>query len=299
MKLFWFSLFLEIPASAAHFPAHKSSSSPSSPKSPSARSPTEERRMRIPAENGKQVVHRSNSSPEMESWKYSYVNQQNLIREQDEEDQGKGDDVFSPGEKGLGGGDISVSTGSGYKSGLNSHMTKGGTTSPYRGSYEAIPEEVIHKDGVVPPPPANISTSPTRRERIQFQTQHSNEERGSSKVKDADPGLGLTPMKRDRINTVSVMSGPHARNLRRILSAGSGDTGSKLRRDSEFGTGHNESLYIRSGMSPGFVFLQIFGREVKPLLVPASMEKSIKVCLLARQYKFPPRRLSKVFPLLT
>lgn len=248
--------------------ARKTSSSASSPNSPTARSPTEDRKMmRTSVEQTKHLVHRSNSSPEMESWKHSYVHQNHQIQEQDE---AKSTENVCHLEKQT----EAFHLGGSYKGGgLNNHLTKGGTTSPYRGSYEAIPEEVIHKDGPASAPSSSPTSGPIQA--------HSSEE--SSATQEGN----LVPVKRDRINTVSVMSGPHARNnngLRRIVSVGSGDTRSKMsRREYDFGGESQEPSGIRSGMSPGFVFLQLcqqglFGKDAKPLLIPPSMERSIKVC---------------------
>jgi hypothetical protein len=268
--------------------------SSSSPKSPAPSSPTEVTQ----DETGRTLVRRSNSSPEMsDSWKPTFINQQHLIQEQEE------DELSSPPSKAvldcavpemnlnshapkLG----EVSKQLERPTSLNStssHLSKGGSTSPYRRSYEAIPEEVLSQKETVQP----LSVSPSKRERLHYQ--HSVDETGRSaaafagvgKEKEKDNVADLHPVKRDRMFTISVMS-PAVRNkgLRRILSAGSGDSSVSTlnKRDFESRSGATESSSIRSGMSPSFVFLQLcsqgfFGSGPKPQLIPTAMEKSLKV----------------------
>ncbi len=87
--------------------------------------------------------------------------------------------------------------------------------------------------------------------------------------------LTLTPMRRDRMFTISVMT-PARKNpnqsVRRIMSMSSGDA--VMRSGSAPGHGGGGDPGIRSGISPSFVFLQLCGHGVfgsqssKPLPLP-------------------------------
>ena len=269
--------------------------SPSSPKSPGPSSPTGSGDLMLDA-SGKALVRRSNSSPEMsDSMKPIYISQQNLIQEQDEDELTLStksilDNVSSDtnltfcDDKPIKLDEVPIPIRHVERpstlTSSSSHLSKGGSTSPYRRSYEAIPEEVLSQKDTAHP---LLSLSPSKRDK--FQTQHSVDETVRSRVSVKEKETtDLPPIYRDRTFTISVMS-PAVRNkgLRRILSAGSGDTPSSTlnKRDFESRSG-SESSNIRSGMSPSFVFLQLcaqgfFGQGTKPLLVPPTMEKSLKV----------------------
>ncbi|CAG7833459.1 unnamed protein product [Allacma fusca] len=236
-------------------------STPPSPLSPNcAGSPIEE----YCSESGrKNPVRRSNSSPEMcSSWKAPFMNQQREIEEQDEEDLG-GALVSSQGpttrtvpvavtSNGNHATSNFVPTNSTEVTDLDAKIKLLGSSGAPFQTYDTIPEEISH---VMLP--------------------------DKSALED------LTPIRRDRMSTISVMT-PARRpgtNLRRMLSSDS-----SIGRNSSGSSGSGETG-IRSGISPGFIFLQLCAQGMfggnKPLHLPMSepTKKSLKVLDYIQPYE--------------
>jgi len=234
-----------------------------SPKGPNSPTKTQEPTLNSvnpsDSEYQKNAVLRSNSSPEMSSSSRMMAKREREIEEEDEDVSSleRSVDKTSPLQRANSSTESSPPVLKPNQSGGDSPQDFGlqqqqhsgkGTTSPFRGSCEAIPEEIV-----LPPP------------------RHGSLDMGSP---DAAHHLELLhPVRRERTSTISVMT-PVGKNpgFRRMLSAGaeSGKSG-----------GAPESG-IRSGISPSFVFLQLcsqgfFGTSAKPLLLPPNAENSLKV----------------------
>jgi len=170
--------------------------SPSAPETPTT--PDSPQDPDNPGSSKKIPVRRSNSSPEMSStWKPSHLNLQKDIEEQDEEEQGhkvaesetldqdksvetvptkltseETATTSSPANQLK---MASEDTSHTYSATSNPTAIMKGNTSPFRRSYEAIPEENLQKSG-------SLGSSP--------------EGKGQADA--------IVPMKRDRISTISV-----------------------------------------------------------------------------------------------
>lgn len=262
---------------------NSSKNSPSGPNSPvEPRSPGSPES----SPSGRHLVRRSNSSPEMsDSYRNPFMTQQK-IQEDDEEESltittstTKPVQIYSSKteefrEKERKEKSQKSSTGKGAT----------GLTSPYRTSYEAIPEEVSSSGKEPITMPITKPLSPNKHEKLKhFQEEIKPKQLTDSKTKDnnVDDGLIFPPITRDRGFTISVMnSEARSKGLRRILSSGASDTATFSYKRRDYDSGGESS--IRSGVNPSFIFLQLcsqgfFGHGSKPVLLSSSHETSLKV----------------------
>ncbi|XP_035706694.1 tuberin isoform X3 [Folsomia candida] len=233
----------------------------------------------------KNPVCRSNSSPEMSSstWKSSHMTLQKDIEEQDEEEIMSVVTFASPLIK------------SSKQSFPNSESSQEGAfqTSSVQSNSQSqqqstSPKERKDTNKELPPPMNPIgpgikgTTSPFRRSYEAIPEENTQQHQRSGSLTGSPEALKpeiIGPIKRDRVSTISVMM-PAARNqFRRMLSLGNGES---VSRDARAG-GQPESG-VRSGVTPGFVFLQlcsqgIVGKGERPILLPSeeSTAKSLRV----------------------
>ena len=241
----------------------QNSKSPPSPLSPG--SPGEEYTGDVGLKN---PVRRSNSSPEMcSSWKAPFMNQQRDIREQDEDESGQTGQTESDNK--------------GSSQPTDLPATNVSTTAPANNSQQTSNElttatekesEVNSKKGNASP----FQCYDIPEENLQLQVDKTAED--------------LTPRRRDRMSTISVMSParPGNQRLRRMTSTDISSLtrpgfGGLVGGSSSSGGGGESG--IRSGISPGFIFLQLCAQGIlgngnsKPLLLPnnEATKKSLKV----------------------